>query len=138
MDQPSQPMASGETDHDPRGVAHGVDAVFHIARSICDPFCREQSDEYVRLGGLLGGFPIDDNQYNGAGLCAGLLQSGRPNFLASARVLNHWMWVDLGVNIAGFPLALVLHYPPVVMVVICVAAIIPSIVIRHLNREYEE
>ena len=59
-------------------------------------------------------------------------------FLASARTLNHWMWVDLGVNIAALPLALILRYPPVIMVVICVAAVIPSVVIRHLNREYEE
>ena len=58
-------------------------------------------------------------------------------FLASARVLNHWMWVDLGVNIAGLGLAVLLRYPPVLMVVSFVGALIPSVVIRHLNREYE-
>ena len=71
------------------------------------------------------------------GYALGYYNRDDPEFLASARVLNHWMWVDLGVNIAGFPLALALQYPPVVMIVICVAAAIPSMVIRHLNREYE-
>lgn len=71
------------------------------------------------------------------GYALGYYNRDDPEFLASARVLNHWMWIDLGVSVAGFILALMLRYPPVVMVVICVAAVIPSIVIRRLNREYE-
>ena len=71
------------------------------------------------------------------GYALGYYNRDDPVFLASTRVLNHWMWVDLGVNIAGLPLALALRYPPVVLIVIFVAALIPSIVIRHLNREFE-
>ena len=72
------------------------------------------------------------------GYALGYFNRDDPEFLAATRVLNHWMWVDLAVNIAAVPLALILNYPPIVMVVICVAAVIPSIVIRHLNREFEE
>lgn len=40
------------------------------------------------------------------GYALGYYNRNDPDFLASARVLNHWMWVDLGVNIAGLGLAL--------------------------------
>ena len=72
------------------------------------------------------------------GYALGYYNRDDPEFLASARVLNHWMWVDLAVNIAGFVLALIVNYPPLLLIVIFVAAAIPSVVIRHLNREYEE
>ncbi len=71
------------------------------------------------------------------GYALGFYNRDDPDFLASARVLNHWMWVDLGVNVAALPLALLLNYPPVIMVVICVAAVIPSVVIRRLNQRFE-
>ncbi len=71
------------------------------------------------------------------GYALGYYNRDDPAFLASARVLNHWMWVDLGVNIAGFGLAVLLNYPPILMVVIFVAALIPSVVIRRLNQKYE-
>ena len=71
------------------------------------------------------------------GYALGYYNRDDPDFLASARVLNHWMWVDLGVSIAGFGLAVLLNYPPILMVVIFAAALIPSVVIRHLNRDYE-
>ena len=58
-------------------------------------------------------------------------------YLASARTLNHWMWVDLAVKILGFLVALALNEPTVAMAVILVGAVIPSVVIRYLNRRFE-
>lgn len=59
-------------------------------------------------------------------------------YLAATRTLNHWRWVDLAVKLFGLLLAVTLDYPPIAMGTICVAAIIPSAVIRYLNREFEE
>ena len=59
-------------------------------------------------------------------------------YLAAARTLNHWMWVDLAVKLLGAVLAVALNYPPIAMGTICVSAIIPSAVIRYLNRDFEK
>ena len=71
------------------------------------------------------------------GYALGYANRGDPQYLESARTLNHWMWVDMGVKILGLILTLVWNYPPLVMVTILVAALIPSTVIRYLNQKFE-
>ena len=58
-------------------------------------------------------------------------------FLEKSRTLNHWMWVDLAVCLLGLPLAYLTGYAPMVMIITVASAIIPSIVVRFLNHQFE-
>lgn len=58
-------------------------------------------------------------------------------FLEKSRILNHWMWVDLAVCLLGLPLAYLTGYAPMVMIITVASAIIPSVVVRFLNHQFE-
>lgn len=72
------------------------------------------------------------------GYALGYANREDPEYLAPTRTLNHWMWVDLAVKILGLLLSILVRYPPIAMGTILVAAIIPSAVIRYLNRRFED